>query len=591
MMSFAPEFHASARCLRLAVRLLFGLALCFTPSASAAVSVTAQLDRNTIMAGETVTFGVTVEGGSPQSAESFPPIDGLSVQYRGTSQSITSINGVTTIRHILNFNVSASQPGQFTLPSIKVYVNGTAYPTQPVRLTVTKADVSAQSRYAFLRLNVPKTEVYVGEIIPIELQLYVIDAENLQAPQLKSDGFVIHKRLDAARSQAQVGNILYSVLTFRMTVSAAKAGQLTLGPAEMSLVLRLRAQPDPNDVFGFFGRYQRRPFTAVSPAVELNVLPLPSPAPPDFTGAIGSFSWTVTASPTNLNSGDPITLRTVVAGRGNFDNLSLPEFALPGFRTYPPTSSTALADQLGIAGSKSFEQVIVPQSATIQEIPALSFAYFDPEKKTYATLTTPTTPLEVQPGANNAAPTVTTPTASSDEEPPAVRTDIVHIKADPGKLAALTPPLLTQPWFLFLQAIPLAGIIAFTVWRQRQDQLANNPKLRRKLDVQHTVQNGLAELRQLASAQQSEQFYAVLFRLMQEQIGERLDLPASAITEAVLDDRLPRRGASAELIQDLHHLFQISNQARYAPIKTDAELLALSSKLEKALAELQQLPD
>jgi hypothetical protein len=88
-----------------------------------------------------------------------------------------------------------------------------------------------------------------------------------------------------------------------------------------------------------------------------------------------------------------------------------------------------------------------------------------------------------------------------------------------------------------------------------------------------------------------EQFYALLFRLMQEQIGERLELPSSAITEAVLDDRLPQRGASASLIDRLHRLFQISNQARYAPVTTHAELLSLCSELEIAVGELQQLPD
>ncbi|MGZ8898996.1 MAG: hypothetical protein ACXW3Z_02790, partial [Limisphaerales bacterium] len=90
---------------------------------------------------------------------------------------------------------------------------------------------------------------------------------------------------------------------------------------------------------------------------------------------------------------------------------------------------------------------------------------------------------------------------------------------------------------------------------------------------------------------ETEQFYALLFRLMQEQIGERLDLPASAITEAALDERLPRRGASLDLVHELHHLFQLSNQARYAPVTTNAELLSISSKLEKALRELQHLPD
>jgi hypothetical protein len=488
----------------------------------------------------------------------------------------------------LNYSISAREPGQYTIPSIKVNVDGTILETRPLALTVAKGDPSTQNRYAFLRLNVPKNEIYVGEILPIELQLYVIDAEDLQAPQLKSDGFVVHKQLPNVRSQAQVGNVLYVVLTFPMTVSAAKAGKLNLGPAEMNLILRLRAQPDPNDVFGFFGRYQRRPVTVASPTVEINVLPLPSPAPDDFAGAMGNFNWTVSAAPTNLNAGDPITLRAVITGRGNFDNIKLPDLNWPDFKTYQSSSTTAIADQLGVEGSKSFEQVVVPLSASIKEIPPLTFSFFDPAQKKFLTLSHAAMPLQVKPGAR--APSIASSPSESDDTPPE-RADIVHIKSDPGQLAAVAPPMIKDPWFLFLQAIPLAGLISITIWKRRQEQMARNPRLRRKLEVQHTIQQGLVELRHLANSNQSEHFFALLFRLMQEQLGERLNLPASAITEAVLDEHLPLRGANPEVIQRLHALFQLSNQARYAPVTTNTELLKVSSDLENTLRELQNLPD
>src|SRR5687767_40723 len=285
-------------------------------NANAAASVTAQFDRATVMAGESANLSIVIEGGAPQSAEPIPNVPGLSVQYRGRTQSTTIINGRTSAKELLNYSVTASQPGQYTIPSIKVVVGGTSYSTQPVTLTVTKADPSIQNRYAFLRLNVPKTEIFVGEIVPIELQLYVVDAENLQQPQLKSDSFIIHKQLEHTRAQAQIGNVLYSVLTFPMTISAAKQGKLALGPAEMNLVLRIRTQPDPNDLFGFFGRHQRRAVTLSSTPVEINVLPIPSPAPETFTGTIGTFQWLVSAAPTNVNAGDPITVKVEITGRG-----------------------------------------------------------------------------------------------------------------------------------------------------------------------------------------------------------------------------------------------------------------------------------
>jgi len=471
-------------------------------------------------------------------------------------------------------------------------VDGTPYPTEPLQLTVTKNEVSANNRYAFLKLNVPKQEIYVGEVIPIEVQLYVTEAENLQTPQLKSDGFIIHKQLEPSRSQTQIGNMIYTVLSFKMSVSAAKAGHLTLGPAETSLVLRLRTQPDPNDLFGMFGRYQRRAVNLASTTVQMNVLPLPGTnVPPDFSGAIGTYNWTVSASPNSVNAGDPITMKVAITGRGNLDNLKLADVSWPEFKAYPPNTSVTPQDQLALSGTKLFEQVIVPQSANVKEIPALSLSYFDPDQKKFARLSASPVPVTVRPsGAGQAVPTVLA-AKGTEPEGPQDRTDIVHIKTEAGPLLALAPPLIQQPWFVMLQAVPLLGFVGVSLWRKRQDQLANNPRLRRKIEVTRTVSAGLAHLRQLASANRSDEFYALVFRLLQEQLGERLDLPASAITEAVIDERLPRRGASAELIGELHSLFQVCNQARYAPVRTNEELLGVASNLERALAQLQQLPD
>ena len=81
------------------------------------------------------------------------------------------------------------------------------------------------------------------------------------------------------------------------------------------------------------------------------------------------------------------------------------------------------------------------------------------------------------------------------------------------------------------------------IWRRRTESLANNPRLRRQRQVVQLVRNGLAGLQALAAQNNSEAFFATLVHLLQEQLGERLDLPASAITEAVIDERLRPRGA------------------------------------------------
>jgi hypothetical protein len=151
-------------------------------------------------------------------------------------------------------------------------------------------------------------------------------------------------------------------------------------------------------------------------------------------------------------------------------------------------------------------------------------------------------------------------------------------------------PLILQRWFLALQSVPVLAWLSALIWRKRCDRLANNPHLRRRIQVAETVRKGLKDLTQKAEASEHQTFFSSVFRLLQEQLGERLDLPASAITEAVLDERL--RGRAPEtLIGQLHDLFQLCNLARYAPHRSSQELMAVLPKLESALRELRQLPD
>jgi hypothetical protein len=68
-----------------------------------------------------------------------------------------------------------------------------------------------------------------------------------------------------------------------------------------------------------------------------------------------------------------------------------------------------------------------------------------------------------------------------------------------------------------------------------------------------------------------------------------LDLPASAITEAVLDERLRPRSVPEAILLPLHELFQTCNLARYAPVKTSQELAAIIPKVESVLNELHRI--
>jgi len=559
---------------------------------SAPFSVT--LDRNVVPVGETVTLSMVFEGAAPAGAPPLPLLPNLR-SAGGVSQSteLSFVNGQQTSRQTFTYALITTQVGDVVIPAIQVQAGGRTLISQPVSLKVVPANAraanpdAALTNQAFIRLLLSKTDVYVGEPFPIEIHLYVQAGEGLQMPQITAAGFSLSQIPQPAQTRTVVNGIPYTLLVFKLTATAARTGDLTFGPVQESLTLLI---PIPGQRSFFGPQYQRRPVTLSSDAVAMRVLPLPAQnVPEDFNGAIGNYQLSVTAGPTNVGVGDPITVRVQISGRGPIEGLTLPpQPQWRDFNTYPPTAKTETSDPLGLAGTKKFEQVIIPLNHEIKALPPLRFSFFDPSARSYRTLTGPAVPLTVRPSGVAAAPLPNLTNTGPGASPPPVD-DILHIKPRLELSGAAAPLLVSRPWFLLLQGVPALVWLALLAWRKRGESLANNPRLRRQREVAQRVRDGLKELRAHAAAQQSDSFFATLFRLLQEQLGERLDLPASAITEAVIDDKLRERGLADDTLRSLHELFQTCNLARYAPVQSGQELAAMIPKLEDALRALQRL--
>ena len=358
------------------------------------------------------------------------------------------------------------------------------------------------------------------------------------------------------------------------------------------MIIRIPGRRRSGDPFEdiFAANYQRKQLTAHSEAVAMNVMPLPAQnRPANFNGAVGSFDLKASAAPTNVSVGDPITLRIEVQGRGSFDSVKLPDFGWKDFTFYQPNTSVTNSDNLGTRGVKYFDQVIVPQRAGIAAIPALSFSFFDPDARIYKTINKPAIPITVKAtGHGQAQPTVIA-SADTPTQPLRPATDIVHIKPTLGQLSFIAPPFATRPWFMILLLLPAGLWGAAVAWRRQTDRMTNDPRIRRERETARRVAELLPNLREHAARRESDAFFATTFRLLQEQIGERLEMPAAAITEAVVDEKLPKLGANADLLKTLGGLFQACNQARYAGA-TVADMEAMIPTIEAALREIRQLP-
>jgi len=553
--------------------------------ARAAPQFQTSLDKDTVSVGESIILSMTFIGGSPERPPTVPVLGGIRLgESVEAGQEVSIINGEVTSAVVYRRELVPSRPGDFTIPALTADVNGTRLVSEPLKLKVVQG-----TELALIRIVPSTTNVYLGQAIPVDVDCYIagpMDRQKTTLPQFANDNFIIGEMPGSpAQSRSRQGNTMYNVLNFRVPVTPTRTGLQRLGPATWNTAVFLGQQT----FFGWTGG--ERQLSVSSDTLEINVLPIPTNgAPPSFNGAVGDFTLAqYEAGPTTVGVGDPITLKVRIAGSGSFDTVTLPasEQVWREFKTYPPSSKFESTDALQMQGSKYFEQVITPLNAEIKELPPFAFSFFNPATHVFHTLTHPALPLSVHPTAATPQPTIIASSAAPVEAQQQNQ-EIVHIKPMPGTVGTLAPPLVLQPVFLALQALPPLLWIGALMWRRQKENLANNPRLRRRRDVARLVREGLAELPVHAAANDTEKFHLTVLRLLREQLGERLDLPAPAITEAVSDDV---KGLETDDRKLLRELFHACDQYRYAPDHTSQALASLIPKVKTALDSLQKIPD
>src|SRR5438067_12073251 len=323
-----------------------------------------------------------------------------------------------------------------------------------------------------------------------------------EGPELSSQGFTTQKLQQPRENLETIGGRNYQVYTFKTAIAAARPGKFEVGPVTAKAVVVLPRRPstsprtrprspfdlfnlddpfsDPffSDPFGSMGERTELPIR--SETATLNVKPLPTNAPPNFSGAIGNFTMAVDAKPKTVQVGDPITVTSTITGRGNFDRMNGPALEDErGWHKYPPSSKFKQDDDVGISGEKTFEMVIAPNEKK-PAVPPLVFAYFDPSKENYVTLRSDAVPIQVEGGAAPAPSVAAAPVKSATPPattavtpaPTAKPQDILYQMADLGRVRSFAP-IYARPIFWVAQLVPLILLLGFVGWKIRQAKIDN----------------------------------------------------------------------------------------------------------------------
>lgn len=489
-------------------------------SASAAASVRAYVQPATARPNQIVNYVITVQDGQVNSMPNLRfPLQIGQTSGVSTSQQIQIVNNRQTVSIQLSWGITATEPGEFVIPPQTIVVDGQPMTTNEVKLTVEngggslpqngQAQTQDDANQPILQIELGKKEIYQGEVVPVNVSLYVprqVQLRRLGLIEMEKSDFAI-ARFPQTNEQTStvIDGIGYYVLTFRSTLSSLRTGEMKVGPANLELLVEVPMEegnrrgmfpPGFGQNFppGFFpGMSEPRKLEVKSQQVTLKVLPLPSEGKPaNFSGAVGEFQMTATASPTDLTVGDPVSVEIAVSGAGNFDALNTPALAASGgWKTYP-AKRYVIEGQMDQNQTPTLErkigytQVLVPE-AVHQSLPSFELNYFSPSQKKYVVLRTEPIPLNMKPApVTAAAESSGTPGAVSVDvpvtappvmDPQADITDIlVRPPAQSRWLASTGTLLLRSSTFWTVQAVPvalfaLASVLA-VARRRKESRLA-----------------------------------------------------------------------------------------------------------------------
>jgi hypothetical protein len=523
-----------------------------------------------------------------------PMVPGLEFNAVGQSQRVESINGVTTTSASVTYQVTAQQAGVYTIPAM-------ARGVQPIILRVDPASggptVSgsaappplasrnlpggaahfAPGGSAFVRLRLPKHEVYVGEAIPVDIQVGTRDgmvASLNGLPTLNGDAFTLDNLSTKPEQQTQevIDGKPYTVFTWRGVLSAVKPGDLSL-TMETPLTVRVQTRRSASDLFGdpmfgdllndpmfqnFFGGSTEREISVSSAPTAFTALELPSEGRPrDFSGAVGEFRIASELTDRELKAGDPATLRLKVSGEGNFDRVSSSMLADSAhWKTYQPTSRFTSADSTPYRGEKTFEQPIIPIDPGAQTVPALSFSYFDPRTRRYEVAQSEPLSVQVAPAPDGAV------SARADQAPPSAparaavpSTALRPDHAPSGRHVDSLVPLYFQPRYLALPSVFMLAFPGLWFWLRRRERDAIEREA--TAGASGEPKRLTSEMERAAAAGDGEKFFQSARILVQRVLASRWHIAPDAVTLSEVDARL---GKDSEV----RGLFAIADEAIYS---------------------------
>ncbi len=593
--------------------LAVAIALALPTAAARAGEVSAQLSTRETFVGVPVRVDIVVANADRHEPPVFPAL--VDAEVRGgqssTQQNISIIQGVQSVRRTVTYTyqIIPKHSGKLRIPPVTVEVDGEKRSISLGEIIVSESETED---LLYVELTADRKGYYVGEVVNATLEIWLrpyaqrdyrmsandmfrrIDFENSSwgefADQLKQDNFRYRSDIRRDSTGQERG---YFVYTVDKQIVAGSAGPLQAGDIRIVVDYPVKLGRS-RDMFSFFedrmGVVQSRPISAGVTSQAVEIKPLPTDGQPlYFNGAVGRYTMDVSARPTEVHVGDPITLTITMRGEGRLDALSAPPLArldalTDGFRV--PDEPLAGDVQGNV---KRFTQSIRARSPDVAAIPALPFAYFDPNTEKYVTVSSEPIPIRVE-AAEGASTALLGDAGGDAPRAPRRLTDVGSgIVANYTGADTLLATHAFQPgWGSAAVALvsPMTFMLCWLTQRRAQ-RLRTDVAFARRRRAARTAMSAISAVNAQHDSSPNAATAGRLAEAVLRYVADRCNLPAGGLTRAEAIQKLQGHGIDSMLVHRVNELLSQCEQAAYAHLAA-GDSAQLAADAERCINEMEQ---
>ena len=510
----------------------------------------------------------------------------------GPSQSISSsfINGKRSFSKSYTYVLRPKKQGQLIIDSASITIDNTVYNTDPKTVLVTEPidnpnapktaqDIADESLYLVATLSNDKPYLNQGVLVTYTLyfspRVYInnfIPVENPTYKNFWSQDLPI-KEYETRRTTFR--NESFNAVDLKTVVLyPQKSGSLALDPFALELYVQI-----PTGRRDFFGDPIMRSATKTVQAGDLsiNVRELPEEGKPlNFSGAVGNFELSVDASRTRLEANESTQIKVRVNGKGNLKLLSIPELSLPSaLEKYDPEyTDDVRVNREGMNGSVSNSYTVVPRYAGSYPVDPIEFTYFDPNSKSYKTLSSDPFDLTVEgstlpPNPSALAPAVVQNTpATSGFKSNAYQTSLVTMVSSPW--------FESNAYYIILALLVILGFTINSIINVLKSSLGSSGQGAKKA-LPKKIKALLKRTDKLAKEQNPE-FYSIASEILFLCLEKYSGVDLSTASKQEREEKLSTLGAETSLIERINAINDRILLVRYsgsasAPFEEDLKIL------------------